>query len=565
MSSDFAPGVAGGPVAGHPARGTPIDSFVITRQLPPGKHATVFQARASDGSFAALKLATSPQGVELLRREHRMLEALGLSATPAVSLLSAGHAAATPYVAMSWIAGAEVRLAAREIRDHGSPADMVDLCCAIARAYASLHTQLLHNQPHPRHLLVDALGVVCILDLSLAGCADDAPPEVALSARFGSLSAPETAEAVLQGEALPLTAAAEQYSIGALLYLLVTGRMYARFALERQTLAAEIPTKPPLAFTELGLGAWPEIEAILGRALAKAPHDRFASVREMQLALEELSAAPPSTAPRRIASVSPELVRVLESFVVASKSDEMIRSLVPPTGSINFGAAGVAFALTRLGKLTQDRSALELAERWLADAESRMTDSGAFDDARDLTAEVVGLVSPFHTASGVAAARAFLSHATADSARQQAALDEFRLATQAPCANLDLTLGRSAVLLIAALLYANSDRGWPATRRLEIHGNELCAAIWASVAEENMTYYGIAHGWAGVAYASMMWATARGIPPPIEVRPVLDLLAAAAEPVERGACWPLTPPGSGSRSSPAASPPTVGVPGWCRG
>ena len=114
--------------------------------------------------------------------------------------------------------------------------------------------------------------------------------------------------------------------------------------------------------------------------------------------------------------------------------------------------------------------------------------------------------------------RAFLSRATGDHAREQAALDEFLATTAAPCANLDLTLGRSSVLLVAALLLAGASREWPATQRLGSYGDELCAGIWRDAAGESMAYYGIAHGWAGLAYATMMWSRARGIEPPPEAR-----------------------------------------------
>jgi eukaryotic-like serine/threonine-protein kinase len=72
-----------------------------------------------------------------------------------------------------------------------------------------------------------------------------------------------------------------------------------------------------------------------------------------------------------------------------------------------------------------------------------------------------------------------------------------------------------------------------------------------------MNYHGIAHGYAGVAYATMMWAQARGVPPPAELRNVLETLAAAAEPLERGARWPLTPANGHAHDE--------YWPGWCHG
>lgn len=87
-----------------------------------------------------------------------------------------------------------------------------------------------------------------------------------------------------------------------------------------------------------------------------------------------------------------------------------------------------------------------------------------------------------------------LSEATGDRPRQQAALDDFYAAVQAPCGNLDLTLGRSAVLLFAALLYSDADRGGPAARRLAACGDSLCTGIWRDLPNGTLAYYGVAHG-----------------------------------------------------------------------
>ena len=190
-------------------------------------------------------------------------------------------------------------------------------------------------------------------------------------------------------------------------------------------------------------------------------------------------------------------------------------------------------------------------------AEEHQGDTDAFDDGDELTAAVVGPVSPYHTASGVAAVRALLSSVTGDQARQQVALDEFSAATTAHCANLDLTLGRSAVLLFAALLYAVSDPAWPATERLRAHANDVSQGMWRDLDAHPLGYNGIAHGSAGVAYASLMWSRACGAGPASEVRSLLDRLAGAGEPSARGSRWPLTPPGDDSGDE--------FWPGWCHG
>jgi len=543
-----------------PSRGARVDRFVVTARLPPGRHASVLQARDRDGTFVALKLATTRIGAELVVREARLLETAGTEPGPAPRLVGAGNSGGHPFIATSWLHGSGVRVVATEIREQGPLAETFRLCRAVVQAYAELHPRgIVHGQVHPRHVLVDGDGdgSVRLLDFSLAASGGDTPPAARVGARFHSLSAPEQAEALLHGDDLPLTAAAEQYSVAALLYLLITGRMYARLELERRTLARDIMACPPLPFLDQGFTSWPDLEAVLGRALSKDPDARYASIHGLQLALESLARSVHGRRAAGVPSVQAPHSAILDGFWRDVSSDEALISLAAPTCSVNFGAAGVAFALIRLGKLTGNPAAFDRAERWLSSAERRRADADAFEDGDELTSEVVGTVSPLHNASGVVAVRAFLSQATGDHARQQAALDEFRAATKGPCTELDLTLGRSSVLLFAALLYADADRRWPATQRLESYADELCRGIWRDLADASMTYFGIAHGWAGLAYATMMWAQARGTEPPPEVRGVLDMLVGVAEPHERGSRWPLTPPDGHAGAE--------FWPGWCHG
>jgi hypothetical protein len=534
-----------------------IDRFAVTAGASLGRHAGVVQARDDDGSFAALKLATTPVGAQLVEHEERILRAIDADAAWAPRFAGGGSAGEQRWCASSWLPGAGARAVAAEVRDGGSTVGLVALCGSVARSFAALHTRgVVHGQVHPRHVLVDGDGAVGLVDFSVAASAAHQPPPARLEARFGSLGAPEQAESLLRGGTVVPTPAAEQYSVAALLYLLITGRMYARLRLERDVLARDIVEARLLPFSEHGLNSSPDLEAVLGRALQKDPARRYESMTGLAEALEEL--ADRADAPARVRiPAPPALTRVLETFRNEAFADDAIANLVAPTCSINFGAAGVAFALTRLGAVTGDTTSFAQAERWLSAGERMATAADAFDDGDHLTPQAIGIVSPFHTASGLATGRAFLSRATGEGAREHSALDDFLATTAAPCAELDLTLGRSSVLLVAALLLQGANREWPAAQRLADSGDELCASIWRDAAGTSRQYHGIAHGWAGLAYATMMWSHARGSEPPPETLAVLEFLARLAEPWSRGARWPVSPPGG----------PSAGQfwPGWCHG
>ena len=51
--------------------------------------------------------------------------------------------------------------------------------------------------------------------------------------------------------------------------------------------------------------------------------------------------------------------------------------------------------------------------------------STAFYDETDITSEIIGYTSPYHTASGVYCVQALISHALGDVVSQQEAIDAF--------------------------------------------------------------------------------------------------------------------------------------------
>src|SRR5207244_186311 len=73
-----------------------------------------------------------------------------------------------------------------------------------------------------------------------------------------------------------------------------------------------------------------------------------------------------------------------------------------------------------------------------------------------------------------------------------------------------------------------------------------------------ISYLGIAHGWAGILYATMRWTEASGIAMPASLRERLGQLADLAEHKGRGIRWPVYTEVRSHKLEPYMA-------GWCHG
>lgn len=507
----------------------------------------VYQLRRGD-DVAALKIgrltkeslrATFDNESEILRH----LDGSGI----APRLLDAGLDAERPYLIVEWVAGVDAGVAASQ-RRHDRAA-LIDLCASIASAYETLHARgVLHGDVHPRNVL--AGDSVTLVDFGFARFIDRPRRGRAGLMYFFE---PESFAA----RHVPASAAGEQYAVAALLYFLIAGDHYLDFRYDRDEMVRQVTSDPPLPFAKRNVPPWPEVEAILVRALEKDPSRRFASMAEMAALLREAhdrtlreSLEAPLTA--EAAAFLEETLRAMarggETFAEAYAE--------APTASINYGCAGAAVGLLRIAETRGDAALLALADVWRSRAAARIGTEGAYyEPDRELTQEALGDVTPYHTESGIHAAGAMIAAAMGDTLAHARAVRAFLRASHRPCAELDLTLGRSGSLLAASMLLDLGD-----SPELRAFGSETMRAIWEElearppIAESPPgTYLGMAHGWCGYLYAALRWCASSGDAPPPPLIERLHELAALKLLKDRGAFWQ----------------PTVGrisnMPGWCNG
>jgi serine/threonine-protein kinase len=380
---------------------------------------------------------------------------------------------------------------------------------------------------------------------------------------------PELASACLRDESAPSTEAGEQYALGALVYLLWTGVHYIDWSLERSAMLRQIAEDDPVPFARRRVPVWPELEAVLRRALAKAPEARFASCAEFAGALRALlpdarrrdEAGAHGRAPAR----DPGADLASAFFDRCGLRGNLLgeRPENPPFASVNYGAAGIAYAMYRLAVARDDAHLLATADVWAQKAVALSSQAEAFHTTQiDINEKTVGNASLFHSRSGVHAVCALVALAMGDAGSAAQPVSAFVEASRVPCEFVDITLGKAGLLVgCAALVEATKgalgvDRAALIARGIELRdevrrlvdGEEFATSLSTSS-------LGFAHGWAGLLFALLRWSEANGEPAAM-YGAKLDELAALQEPHGTGIRWPV-----GNRT--VARPSYME--GWCNG
>jgi len=549
-----------------------IGAWTVVRCVQTMEDSETYQLRDSSYRYAALKIGRAGHGStnRSIEREAAALAELGGSVTP--RLFESAQLESRRYIVTEWIRGVDAHTVCAELRrtdDEESRRELLHATAAILRAYAHLHKQgFVHGDVHPRNVLADRDRAVKIIDLGLAHRIGESVGE---SARRGGISfffEPEFAQAArrhsLPG---PPTTEGEQYALAALLYLLITGSQYLDFSLERSEMLRMIAEAPMVPFERRGIRAWPDVEELLATALSKDPRDRFSSVGAFAERWQQAGVYRHAPAVR-VSSFEP--AKMTATFVerCAVGGPLINEKFDAPKTSLNYGSAGVAYALYRIACAQEDGECLALADLWSARSASEMEDEGAFyNESLEIDSKTVGRASLYHGRAGVFLVLALIAYSRGDSIAYSAAVGAFIETCRQPGEVLDLTLGRAGALLACAILLDTMtgtpshepDAARTALRRL---GDDMHMNLWQTIdgygpagSGADLKFRGIAHGWAGLLYASMCWCAASGAPLAGSLERRLHELAQLAEPAGRGLQWKYG----------TAPHPIPYMPGWCNG
>ena len=147
---------------------------------------------------------------------------------------------------------------------------------------------VLHRDVKPENILFSGTGAVKIADFGIAkSLAGDAVQRTATGSLIGTPAymAPE------QATGDPLSSVTDVYSLGVVLYELLTGQRPYRDVTEPMAQLFQHVNDDPRPMAEVFPGVPPQLEAVTRRALAKAPGDRPSSAEQFAVELAEATTA----------------------------------------------------------------------------------------------------------------------------------------------------------------------------------------------------------------------------------------------------------------------------------
>lgn len=297
--------------------------YELVEQLGEGGMGVVYKARDTRlGRFVAVKVLAPGKASDPDRRQRFAREARAASALAHPNVLTVheiGSQDGVDFIVTEYVPGTTLE---RLIPPRGLPVrEALRWAVPIADALAATHAAgVIHRDLKPANVMVTDAGLVKILDFGLARFVDPGPmaegdDTEAVLTREGTVFGTCAYMSPEQAEGREVDARSDIFSLGAVLYEMVTGhKAFARDSASA-TIAAVLRDEPEPA-GRVSAGVPPELERVIHRCLRKEPAKRFQSMADLKVALEELREESETGSPARTRAARP-LRRAALGFAAA--------------------------------------------------------------------------------------------------------------------------------------------------------------------------------------------------------------------------------------------------------
>src|SRR6266705_177114 len=267
--------------------GAKLGNYRILEKIGAGGQGTVYKATDTKLGRAVVIKVLPPEltlkeaNLKRFEREARLASALD---HPNIcTIFDLNEIGGVHFIAMQYVEGKNVR----ELVS-GRPLDLrsaLSIGIQVADALAAAHSRgIIHRDVKAGNVMVTPAGQVKILDFGLAKLLDHEGggihqtdlTEVGIPYGTATYAAPEQA----RGESVD--ARADIFSTGVLLYEMLTGTWPFTGKTSVDVRHAVLHDEPPALYEARPGGAPPQLQAILDRALAKDPRQRYQKVNELR-------------------------------------------------------------------------------------------------------------------------------------------------------------------------------------------------------------------------------------------------------------------------------------------
>ena len=279
--------------------GTKLGRYEILSQLGAGGMGEVYLARDTGlDRKVALKILPENVASNPQRMQRFVLEAKAASALNHPNILTIHEVGTEPgshFIAIEFIEGETLRR--RMVHSPLTLSEAIDVALQVASALSTAHAAgIIHRDIKPENIMLRQDGIVKVLDFGLAKLterwrADEVDPDAATRAMVqtepGVVVGTTAYMSPEQTRALEVDPRTDIWSLGIVLYEMVTGNAPFKSETASDTSAAILKTEPP-ALSYYAPETPFELERIVRKALQKDREERYQVVKDLQLDLKSL-------------------------------------------------------------------------------------------------------------------------------------------------------------------------------------------------------------------------------------------------------------------------------------